>query len=548
MIMNKSFVSTLALSFFSLIAFSQTSRPAATTQQPKLVVGIVVDQMRYDYIYRYWSKFGNDGFKRLVNEGFFCRNTHYNYVPTYTGPGHASIYTGTTPEVHGIIANDWYTIESRKETYCTEDGSVRTVGAKSSGHMSPKNMLATSVADELRLSNGKRSKVIGIALKDRGAILPAGHTANAAYWYDGYSGNWITSTFYMQDLPQWVTNFNAKEYPKQYLSKPWTPLLPIEQYTESLPDDSPYEKKFKGETAPVFPHDLPKLMADNQGLGLLRTTPFGNTLTKDFALEAIKNENLGKGQYTDMITVSFSSPDYVGHSFGTMAIETEDTYLRLDKDIAEMLKFLDTWVGKNNVVVFLTADHGAVQVPAYLQDNKVPSGYLNPWPVLDSLKRTYFAAHGDSIILKYDNHQVYLNRKAIAEKRLNKTDIENQVAAAMMKVKGISGAVTATVINSTQFTEGIKYRIQKGYYPKRSGDVMLYLDPAWVEYERVGTTHGAPYTYDTHVPLLWYGWNIKAGSSSEPLTITDIAPTLSMFLNIPFPNGCTGRPIPFLTK
>lgn len=547
MIMNRSFFSTLALSLFCLAAFAQTNRPAAT-QQPKLVVGIVVDQMRYDYIYRYWNKFGTDGFKRLVNEGFFCRNTHYNYVPTYTGPGHASIYTGTTPEIHGIIANDWYTIESRKETYCTEDGSVKTVGAKSSGQMSPKNMLATSVADELRLSNGKRSKVIGIALKDRGAILPAGHTANAAYWYDGYTGNWITSTFYMQELPQWVSNFNAKEYPKQYLSKPWTTLLPIEQYTESLPDDSPYEKKFRGEAAPVFPHDLPKLMADNQGLGLLRTTPFGNSLTKEFALEAIKNENLGKGQYTDMITVSFSSPDYVGHSFGTMAIETEDTYLRLDKDIAEILKFLDTWVGKNNVIVFLTADHGAVQVPAYLSDNRVPSGYLNPWPVLDSLRRSFFGMHGDSIILKYDNHQVYLNRKVIAEKKLNKTEIENQVAAAMMKVKGISGAVTSTVINSTQFTEGIKYRIQKGYYPKRSGDVMVYLDPAWVEYDRVGTTHGAPYTYDTHVPLLWYGWNIKPGSSGEPLCITDIAPTLSMMLNIPFPNGCTGRPIPFLTK
>lgn len=539
----------LAAGAFVMMITASAQAPKTQSTSPKLVVGIVVDQMRYDYIYKYWSKFGNDGFKRLVNEGFFCKNTNYNYVPTYTGPGHASIYTGTTPAVHGIIANEWYAGVPGKEMYCAEDNSVETVGAaNASGKMSPRNMLSTSVGDELRLSNGKKSKVIGIALKDRGAILPAGHTANAAYWYDGATGNWISSTFYMKELPQWVVDFNKKELPKKYLSQKWTPLLPIEQYTESTVDNSPYERIMKGETAPVFPHDLPALMAANGGYGYLRSTPFGNTLTKDFALETIKSENLGKGSYTDMITVSFSSTDYVGHYYGTNAIELEDTYLRLDKEIAELLKFLDTWTGKTNTLVFLTADHGAVEVPSYLSDNKVPAGYLNVWPVIDSLKKAFSKEYGDTLIQMYTNHQVYLNRKLIAQKGLDQSVIEKKIVSAVMNVKGVAGTITGTVLNNSEFTEGIKYRIQKGYYFNRAGDVIIYTDPAWVEYERTGTTHGSPYSYDTHVPLLWYGYTIKSGSSSEPVSITDIAPTVSVLLNIPFPNGCTGKPIPFLVK
>lgn len=542
--MKKNLVCTLLFILSGSLVLAQPSKSRTST--PKLVVGIVVDQMRYDYIYKYWDKFGNDGFKRLVNEGFFCKNTNFNYVPTYTGPGHASIYTGATPATHGIVANDWYR-GNGKEMYCSYDGSVSSVGTTTNaGHMSPKNMLATSIADELRLSNGKRSKVIGIALKDRGAILPAGHTANAAYWYDAATGNWISSTHYMKELPQWVVEFNKKELPKKYLSSPWKTLLPIEQYTESWPDDNPYERKFKGETAPVFPHDLPALMEKNGKLGLIRYTPFGNSLTKDFALDAIKAENLGKGQHTDMIAISFSSTDYIGHGMGIHSVELEDTYLRLDKDIAELLKFIDTWTGKNNTLVFLTADHGAVDVPAYLQDSKVPAGYLDPWSVLDSLKKAFTRTYGDSLIEHYTNHQVYLNERTIADKGLNKTEIENIVGNALLQVKGVAGFVTATILQNTYYPEGIRHRLQMGYYPKRSGDVLLYLDPAWVEYERTGTTHGAPYTYDTHIPLFWYGWTVKSGSSVEPVSITDIAPTLAMFLNIPFPNGSMGQPIPFL--
>ncbi|MBA3970715.1 MAG: alkaline phosphatase family protein, partial [Bacteroidetes bacterium] len=275
----------LLINICSLITFAQTTKPAVKSSgKPKLVVGIVIDQMRYDYIYRYWNKFGNDGFKKLVNEGFFCKNTNFNYVPTYTGPGHASIFTGTTPSVHGIIANDWFDAVKKNKVYCAEDNNVIGVGTTAKeGKRSPVNMKTTTITDELRLSSNMKSKVIGIALKDRSAILPAGHTANAAYWYDGSNGFFISSSYYMKELPQWVQDFNKKELPKKYLSQPWNALLPMDQYTESLPDDNKYELVWKGETKPVFPHDLAKLYPSNGGLGMIRSTPFGNTLTKDFA-------------------------------------------------------------------------------------------------------------------------------------------------------------------------------------------------------------------------------------------------------------------------
>lgn len=530
--------------FFNIQSFSQTSKQDAG--KPQLVVGIVVDQMRYDYVYRFLDKYGNDGFRRLVNEGFFCRNTHYNYVPTFTGPGHASIYTGTTPATHGIIANTWFTRDNNKYINCVDDKNVQAVGSTSNaGKVSPWNLLTTTITDQLRLSNKMKSKVIGIALKERGAILPAGHTANAAYWYDGSNGRWISSTYYMKELPQWVNDFNKKELPKNYLSKSWATLLSIEQYSESIADDNPYEGLFRGEAKPVFPHDLPQLMKDNGFLDLIRHTPFGNSLTKDFAIEAIKSETLGKGGYTDFMTVSFSSTDYIGHQFGPASVEIEDTYLRLDKDIAELLKFLDSYLGKNNVLVFLTADHAAADVPAYLSDNKIPAGYFDAKLAIDSLKNLLNGLYGEHLLLTYFNQQIVLNHKLMEQKKINPEEIQTTIADFMLRFKGVAGTVTASALNNCSFNEGIRSLIQNGYNQKRSGDVMLFLEPGWMEYGKTGTTHDSPYTYDTHVPLLWYGWKIGKGSSDEPVNITDIAPTLATFLNIQAPNGCTGKPINF---
>jgi predicted AlkP superfamily pyrophosphatase or phosphodiesterase len=520
------------------------AKPAA----PKLIVGIVIDQMRYDYLYRFMSKFGPDGFKRLMGQGFNCRNTNYNYAPTYTGPGHASIYTGTTPSVHGIIANNWYDRTTGKSLYCAEDKTVSTVGAEgTAGQMSPRNMLANTITDEVHMASNLYSKVIGVSLKDRGAILPAGHTANAAYWYDA-SGAWITSTYYMKTLPTWVEAFNKKELPKQYMSQSWNTLLPGDQYIESTADNNKYESKFKGEIAPVFPHALPELMAANGGLDMIRTTPFGNTLTKDFAIATIEEESMGKGFATDFLTVSFSSTDYIGHAYGPHSIELEDTYLRLDRDLASFLKFLDTYIGKDNVLLFLTADHAVLDVPQFLIDRKIPAGYFDYRSSIDSLKRMLNSHYGDTLVQAYTNQEIYLNHGVIATKGIQENKLQQEIADFMIRFPGVASCVTAHALKNTSFSsDDIRSFVQNGYLPKRSGDVMVNLMPAWIESEkRTGTTHGSPYSYDTHVPLLWYGWGIHPGSSTDLTHPIDIAPTISMLLNIPSPDGCTGKVIPAL--
>ncbi|MEO8088088.1 MAG: alkaline phosphatase family protein, partial [Bacteroidota bacterium] len=346
-------------------------QPANTPAKPKLVVGIVVDQMRYDYLFRFKEKYSEGGFRRLMHDGFLFENANYNYVPTYTAPGHTCIYTGTTPSHNGIISNDWYDRELGKTIGCVWDSTMKPVGTTSiSGKMSPKNLLCTTVTDELRAASNFKSKVIGIALKDRGAILPAGHSANAAYWHDPYSNNWVTSSYYMAQLPTWAQKFNERKMVDSMLSKPWNTLLPVDSYVESTADDTPYEGLFKGETKPVFPHNLPEIKKDDEEL--IRKTPFGNTFTAMFAKAAIEGEQLGKGSNIDFLAISFSSTDYVGHMFGTNAIELEDTYIRLDRDLADLLSYLDNTVGKNNYLLFLTADHGAVANPIYNHDHNLP--------------------------------------------------------------------------------------------------------------------------------------------------------------------------------
>lgn len=522
---------------------------AQTVERPKLVVGIVIDQMRYDYIYRYWDKYGATGFKRLVNGGFFCKNANYNYVPTYTAPGHAAIYTGTTPAVNGIIANDWFDAITGKSIYCVTDNSVTSVGSDGEeGKRSPANLMTTTITDELRLATNMRSKVIGIALKDRSAVLPGGHLANATYWYDGSNGNFISSSYYMKALPKWVKEFNQLQLPKRYLTEAWKTTLPIDEYTESLADDYPYETTFVGEQKPVFPHNLPALMPANGGLELIRTTPFGNSLLKDFAKEAITAENMGRSGTTDFITISFSSTDYIGHAYGPNSVEVEDTYIRLDKDIAELLDFIDAQVGKNNALVFLTADHGASQIPRYLRDLRIPAGAFDEKQLADTLKNYVNNVYGAPLVSFLINQQIYLDHKAMEAKKLSLTEVQNKIAQFVQRLPTVMDAITANVLTTMQFTEGPKACMQRGFNAKRSGDVLVNYIPGYGLYHGTGTSHGSPFSYDTHVPLFFYGWTIQPGSSSEPVVIPDIAATLAMLLNIQFPSGCSGKPIPSVVK
>lgn len=510
----------------------------AQVNQPKLVVGIVVDQMRYDYINRYWEDFSEGGFKKLLAEGYNCNNTHYNFIPTYTAPGHASIYTGATPSSHGIIANSWYNKSQDIYSYCVSDSTMSTVGAENtSGKMSPAKLLNTTFGDELRLFSMNRSKVISVALKDRSAVLPGGHMANGSFWLDSETGDFVSSSFYGSYLPKWVQDFNNANLCESYLSKQWNLLLKASKYDESLEDASIYEENFNGEKAPIFPHDLPMLTALN-GKGIIKSTPFGNSLTKDLALAAIKGEGLGKDDFTDLLAVSFSSPDYVGHQFGADSKETQDTYLRLDRDLADFLDFLEQHIGMENVLVFLTADHGAVRTPSYLKDRKIPAGYFEAEEPVAKLEVYLDSLYGDGNWVKtYGNAQLFLNRELIAERALLLEVVQQQVADFMLGFKGVQKAVTGRTLERSEFTSSVLASLQRGYNSKRSGDVLLVLDPAWIEYSHTGTTHGSGYTYDQHVPLIWFGWKVKQGITNKRIAVTDIAATISNLLGISFPNG-----------
>lgn len=534
-------------SFCFLTATAQPTNPPA----PKLVVGIVVDQMRQEYLYRFESKFGEGGFKRLMRDGFVLKNAHYNYVPTYTGPGHASIYTGTTPSGHGIIGNDWYDKQLKKTVNCVEDEKQKPVGNDvGNGDVSPWRMLSTTITDELKLATQKQAHVIGISLKDRGAVLPAGHTPDGAYWYDDKTGRFITSTYYRVGLPTWVEAFNARNLADSYLSQEWKTLLPIGQYKESGPDDSPYETKLKGKDKPTFPYNLKELRKLNGEFGLLSATAFGDDLLTEMTKATIAGEALGKDDITDFLAVSYSSPDLIGHAMGPNSVEIEDTYLRLDKNLEDLFKNLDAEVGLGRYTVFLTADHAVADNPQYLKDNSIPGDYFRLSGVeagLNEFLQKYFP--GKKIVEKMINDQVFLNQELFAgDPKTSGIDLliaTELITKYLQSVPGIARVYSESTLRQGDFGEaGIKGMIIRGFYPRRSGDIAFALEPGWITWGSVaGSTHGSSYIYDTHIPMIFYGTGIKKGSSSQYHSITDIAPTLSILLKIEFPSGCTGQPI-----
>lgn len=520
-----------------------TNKLSKATPRPKLVVGIVVDQMRWDYLYRYANRYGSGGFNRLLNEGFTCENTQIPYIPTFTAAGHTGIYTGSVPAIHGIAGNDFIIQATGKHLYCTQDTTVKTVGADSkTGEMSPVNLLTTTITDELKLATNFKSKVIGISLKDRGGILPAGHAADAAYWFDDVSGNWITSTYYMDALPTWVNNFNNQKLPEKYLKQDWNTLYPIDSYTQSTADNNRYEGKFSGEQQPVFPHLTSTMM--KRDFGVIRSTPYGNQLTLDFAKEVLKNEKMGQGLYTDFLAVSFSSTDYIGHKYGVNAIETEDTYLRLDKDFEDLFNTLDATVGKGQYTVFLSADHGAAHNPVFLTDHKIPAGVWNTSGVERRLNAALAEKFGQQrLVLSLNNYQVNFNNQLIDRQNLDIDALKVFAIKFLKKQEGVAYAIDMEQAAIASAPESLRIRIINGYNRERSGEIQIVLKPGLYSGSNIGTTHGTWNPYDTHIPLVFMGWGIKHGSLNRQTSMADIAPTLAALLRIQEPNGNVGLPI-----
>jgi predicted AlkP superfamily pyrophosphatase or phosphodiesterase len=536
------------LKLFIAVLFSLTASAGPVPERPKLVVGIVVDQMRYDYWYRYYDKYSEGGFKRLLNQGFNCRNHHYHYALTVTAAGHASVYTGSAPSVHGIVGNDWFDPSLNKRVYCVGDSSVQTVGSSNvtAGKMSPKNMQVSTITDQLRIGTNYQSKVIGIALKDRGAILPAGHTANAAYWFDSKTGNWISSSFYMDELPSWVKSYNEKKRPAQLMQEGWKTLLPVEQYLESTADDKPYEAKLAGAKKSIFPYELAGTAGD--AFGILSSTPHGNTLTKELALEALKSENLGKGKATDFLTISFSSPDYVGHGFGPNSVEAEDIYLKLDRDIAELLTNLDKTVGKDNYLLFITADHGVMDVVDLWKEHRLPAGRINYLKMNADVKTALKEKFGEGDFIKaFENFQLYLNHDLLEAKQIKEEDVFRIVRKVLMGFEGVSDVLNLPELYKSNLNSYLTELYKNGYHTKRSGDLQIVVEPGWMA-GPIAANHGSPYNNDTHIPLLFYGWGVKPGQTFGRTSVADTAPTVAALLSILEPNGNIGKVIEEVLK
>ena len=535
------------LATFSVAAQTPKKTPVSTSKtlaRPKLVVGIVVDQMRYDYLYRYYDKYVEGGLKRFMNEGFNCRNNHYSYALTVTAAGHSSIYTGSVPAINGIVGNEWYDQITSKSVYCVEDSTVKTVGSTnvSVGKMSPKNLLTSTVTDQLRIATNFRSKTIGVAIKDRGSILPAGHTASGSYWFDSNTGNWVTSTFYMNDLPQWAKDYNAKKMPAEYMKKGWQLLNPVEEYTQSTADDVAWEGRLPGTQKPVFPIDITGIAGD--AYGSVISTPWGNTITKEMAIAAIKGENLGKGTDTDFLAISFSSPDKIGHMAGPNSIEQEDDYLRLDREFAELFSFLDSWTGKGTYTVFLTADHGVVDVPGFAIEHKLPAGLANRTILNDVVKKALEENFGKGTYIRAnENNQLYLDHALLKEKKITLATVFEVVRQALLPVDGIADVINLNDMGKTPLNTYQLELYKNNVNAKRSGDIQIITQPGWFYGSSTGTSHGTPYNYDTQVPFVLFGWGINKGETLRRTSVSDIAPTISALLHILPPSGNIGNPV-----
>ena len=475
-------------------------------QRPKLVVGIVVDQMRWDYLSRYYDQFGPDGFRRLIDQGFSYDNCMIDYVPTVTAIGHTSAYTGSTPALHGICGNTFY-IDGRK-TYCCADSTVAPVGSdnRKAGCMSPVNLLATTIGDQLRLHTDFRSKVIGVSYKDRAAILPAGRSANAAYWLDTKSRRFITSTYYMRELPQWVSDFNRQ-----------------------------LEKN----------EEFRRVGAD---VGLY---PLTGHITTDMAIAALRGERLGQGESTDMLCVSYSQTDVIGHKWGTRGEHTDEAYLALDRDLARLFDALDQQVGRGNYVAFLTADHGAAHNYKLMQDHRLHGGQWLSGQLREKLEKFVADRLGNKqpVVLGIADYRFFLDHEGIARQGLRLPEVKEAVVEFLRRQPDIALVVDFEKADVTPMPDVLRERIMRGYNFHRSGDIICCVTPGYYEYgswsSPVGTTHGEWNPYDAHIPMLFYGWHIPHGATPAETHITDIAPTVCALLHIQQPNACVGKALTF---
>ena len=542
-----------------LIAFSTVFRISGQEaylppDRPKLVIGIIVEQFRYDQLERFRDRLSENGIKRLLNEGTSFRNASFDYMLTQSAPGYSTIATGTEPSYHGITSDSWYLPLKNEFIYCTTDISVNPVGGSyEAGLHSPVNLQASTFSDELKLASKHKSKVYAVGLKEQSAIFSAGHAADGAYWYDNTTGTWMSCTYFMPALPAWVQDFNAMKYSDTYLNSTWSLLRPKEDYSDCLPDSSKFETGFSGRN--FFPYDLKKLSqkgakSSSHDYSLLRETPFGDSFTTSFALKLMEKESLGKDDFTDFISICYSATDYIGHRFGPSSVEAGDAILRLDREIEALLKFINDYLGKKNVLVYFTATHGVSEVPQVMESSRIPAGYFKQNQALQLLRSYLNAVYGEGNWVKgYSEKQIFLNRTLVEDAKIPLEDIQKKVARFLIQFTGVASAYPYSAFEANDYGSGHLKKMINNFSPQRSGDVIVTLNPGWVEKDGDQiTNHNSPYEYDVHVPLVWYGWTVNRATVTRKVNMTDIAATLSSLCKVPLPNACTGEPLSELLR
>jgi predicted AlkP superfamily pyrophosphatase or phosphodiesterase len=536
----------ICLGFFIMV---KASGQAAylPPDKPKLVVGIIVEQLRYDQLEKFRNRLKENGIRRLLNEGTYFQNASYEYILTQSGPAHATIATGAEPSQHGIVSDNWYLPLRDELIYCTKDVSVDPVGGSyESGLHSPVNLQASTFTDELKLATNRKARVFSVGMKENPVIFSAGHSADGAFWYDKNTGTWMSSTYYTKTLPPWVNDFNAAKHSDSYLNNPWILSRPASDYADCVPDSNVFESGFNGVN--YFPYDLKKMSTGrgpDRDLSLLRETPFGNTLTTDFAIKLIGEEKLGADDITDFLAVCYASTDYIGRRFGPSSYEMADAILRLDRDIEDLLKYLNDNIGKKNILVYFTSAHGIAEIPAILETSRIPAGYFRQNQALQLLRSYLNAVYGEGDWVRgYVEKQIFLNRTLIEDAKIPIEEVQKKVARFLVQFTGVSSAYPYSAFESNDFGNGNLKKIINNYSPQRSGDVIITLNPGWVEkHDENVTDYSSPYEYDAHVPLVWYGWAINRQTVTRKVNMADIAVTLSSLCKVPYPNASTGEPM-----
>ncbi len=522
----------LTILFFSTNIIYTQNYTFQTPSKPRLIVTILVDQMSMDQLNRYWNRLSDNGFKKLANLGVVYKDTRIPYFFTQNVCGYASISTGAVPSDHGIIGEKWYNALRDQIVFSTCDNLSSPEDSKDGP--SPRWLISSDIGDELRLNN-KQSKVIGVSLSNKGAILTAGHSSNASFWFDENFGTWITSKYYMDSVPRWVREFNNKRLLDIYLNRDWSPLLPLNQYTESMLDNNPYETGIGNQI--TFPYNL-EALRKKFGYRILSGIPAGNTYIKDFALAAIAGEKLGKDENTDLLYVVFDANNTLANNFGGRSVEMEDAFLRLDLDLAHFIAYLDETIGNDKVLICLTSVGGASENPQYLTDNKIPAGYFKSNQAIYLLKSYLYAKYNNKELIKYYQHQqIYLDHKVIEDSKLSLNEIEDNCSDFLRQFSGVSDAIPSYVIRSNSYRGGSLEKLKNSYNASRSGDVLIVLEPNWIEQVDQHNSQD----YNQHVPLIWYGWRLKPAFVTRSVSTTDIVPTLVGILNLPLPNAAFGN-------